>query len=188
MELYEQIRREYEHGGGTIRAVARKLGVHRREVRKALAARCQHDVRFRNAHDRNWGRRCRSSTRFWRPTARRQKAAAHGAPDLDATAPREAGTRSGIGRSDNRPAPRAEAPARSQTSSRGDHDTALVVRRCKPVLGRRNRRYRHSAVVPALLPPDAEFAVVRPFRQLRNPDLGWIGGLRALRFPGRCRL
>lgn len=37
MELYEQIRREYEHGAGTIRAVARKLGVHRREVRRALA-------------------------------------------------------------------------------------------------------------------------------------------------------
>ena len=36
MELYEQIRREYEHGAGTIRAVARKLGVHRRDVRKAL--------------------------------------------------------------------------------------------------------------------------------------------------------
>ena len=38
MELYEQIRQEYEHGTGTIRAVARKLGVHRREVRKALAS------------------------------------------------------------------------------------------------------------------------------------------------------
>jgi len=38
VELYEQIRREYEHGAGTIRAVARKLGVHRREVRKALAS------------------------------------------------------------------------------------------------------------------------------------------------------
>ena len=38
MELYEQIRREYEHGAGTIRAVARKLGVHRREVRRALAS------------------------------------------------------------------------------------------------------------------------------------------------------
>ena len=37
MELYEQIRREYEHGAGTIRAVARNLGVHRREVRRALA-------------------------------------------------------------------------------------------------------------------------------------------------------
>ena len=38
MELYEQIRREYEHGAGTIRAVARRLGVHRREVRQALAS------------------------------------------------------------------------------------------------------------------------------------------------------
>ena len=38
MELYEQIRREYEHGAGTIRAVARKFGVHRREVRQALAS------------------------------------------------------------------------------------------------------------------------------------------------------
>ncbi len=38
VELYEQIRREYEHGAGTIRAVARKMGVHRRDVRKALAS------------------------------------------------------------------------------------------------------------------------------------------------------
>jgi transposase len=38
VELYEQIRREYEHGAGTIRAVARKLGIHRREVRKAMAS------------------------------------------------------------------------------------------------------------------------------------------------------
>ncbi len=37
VELFEQIRREYEHGAGTIRAVARKLGVHRRLVRQALA-------------------------------------------------------------------------------------------------------------------------------------------------------
>ena len=36
MELYEQIRREYEHGAGTVRGVSRKLGVHRREVRQAL--------------------------------------------------------------------------------------------------------------------------------------------------------
>ena len=37
MELFEQIRREYEHGVGTIRAVAQKLGIHRRMVRQALA-------------------------------------------------------------------------------------------------------------------------------------------------------
>lgn len=35
--LYEEIRREYEHGLGTIRGVARKLNVHRREVRAAIA-------------------------------------------------------------------------------------------------------------------------------------------------------
>lgn len=37
MELFEQIRREYEQGGGTVRGIARKLGVHRRMVRQALA-------------------------------------------------------------------------------------------------------------------------------------------------------
>lgn len=36
MELFEQIRREYEHGVGTIKGVAEKLGVHRRTVRQAL--------------------------------------------------------------------------------------------------------------------------------------------------------
>jgi transposase len=38
VELYEQIRREYEHGAGTIRGVSRRLGVHRREVRQALVS------------------------------------------------------------------------------------------------------------------------------------------------------
>ena len=37
VELYEQIRREYAHGVGTIKGVAKKLGVHRRMVREALA-------------------------------------------------------------------------------------------------------------------------------------------------------
>ena len=37
MELFEQIRREYNHGAGTIQGVARKLGIHRRMVREALA-------------------------------------------------------------------------------------------------------------------------------------------------------
>ena len=38
MERFEQIRREYEHGVGTIQGVARKLGVHRRTVREALGS------------------------------------------------------------------------------------------------------------------------------------------------------
>jgi transposase len=36
VELFEQIRREYEFGIGTVRGVAHKLGVHRRMVRQAL--------------------------------------------------------------------------------------------------------------------------------------------------------
>jgi len=36
VELFEQIRREYDHGEGTIKGVARKLGIHRRMVREAL--------------------------------------------------------------------------------------------------------------------------------------------------------
>ncbi len=39
VELFEQIRREYEFGVGSIKGVARKLGVHRRMVRQALAER-----------------------------------------------------------------------------------------------------------------------------------------------------
>ncbi len=37
MELFAEIRREYQFGIGTIKGVARKLGVHRRVVRQALA-------------------------------------------------------------------------------------------------------------------------------------------------------
>lgn len=36
VELFEEIRREYEFGLGTIQGVARKLGVHRRMVREAI--------------------------------------------------------------------------------------------------------------------------------------------------------
>jgi hypothetical protein len=32
VELFEQLRREYEHGVGTIKGVARKFGVNRRRV------------------------------------------------------------------------------------------------------------------------------------------------------------
>ena len=36
MELFEEIRREYEYGIGTVREIAKKQGVHRRTVRQAL--------------------------------------------------------------------------------------------------------------------------------------------------------
>src|SRR5580692_2153666 len=37
VELFEQLRREYDFGEGTVLGVARRLGVHRRMVRQALA-------------------------------------------------------------------------------------------------------------------------------------------------------
>jgi len=36
VELFEEIRREYEFGGGSVRSIAKKMGVHRRQVRQAL--------------------------------------------------------------------------------------------------------------------------------------------------------
>ena len=38
VELFEQIRREYEFGIGTIAGVAKKLNVHRRMVREAIGS------------------------------------------------------------------------------------------------------------------------------------------------------
>src|ERR1700693_697092 len=38
VDLFEEIRREYEFGTGTISGMARKFGVHRRLIREALAS------------------------------------------------------------------------------------------------------------------------------------------------------
>lgn len=46
VELFEQIRREYEFGVGTIQGVARKLHVHRRLVRQAIASALPPDRRY----------------------------------------------------------------------------------------------------------------------------------------------
>jgi hypothetical protein len=54
VELFEQIRREYEHGVGTIRAVAKKRGVHRRMVREALADPQPRARKRPSATSRNW--------------------------------------------------------------------------------------------------------------------------------------
>ena len=51
VELYEEIRREYEFGSGTIAGVAKKLKVHRRMVRDALASALP--ARRRNAKNRS---------------------------------------------------------------------------------------------------------------------------------------
>ena len=89
MELFEQIRREYEFGVGTIEGVARKLGVHRRMVREALDERgpagAERGERespklepVREFIDRDSGGGPESAA----------QAAAHGAPDLGADASR----------------------------------------------------------------------------------------------------
>ena len=59
VELFEQIRREYTHGVGTIQGTARKLGVHRHMVRQAVAL-------FPPSHQQ-----IHSPTTGWRTTARR---------------------------------------------------------------------------------------------------------------------
>jgi len=38
VELFEQIRWEYRFGVGTVRGVAKRLGVHRRMVRRAIVS------------------------------------------------------------------------------------------------------------------------------------------------------
>ena len=57
-------------------------------------------------------------------------------------------------------------------------------RRSRAVPGAHDRWYRHSAVVPGLAQPAAKPAAGRLSPVPRNPDFGWIDGLRALRFPG----
>ena len=47
MELFEQLRREYEFGVGTIKGVARKFGVHRRLVRQAVISAVPADRTYR---------------------------------------------------------------------------------------------------------------------------------------------
>ena len=57
MELYELIRLEYEHGAGTVRAAARKLGVHRRGVRRALQRHTAQHARPRTVEEHEMGSR-----------------------------------------------------------------------------------------------------------------------------------
>ena len=56
VELFEQIRREYEFGVGTIKGVAAKLKVHRRMVRQALASACRTSASRSSGSGRCWDR------------------------------------------------------------------------------------------------------------------------------------
>lgn len=64
MELFEEIRREYRFGAGTIRGVAKKLKTHRRMVRQALAerSRARRKARvIRDGHRASRGARSRAN-------------------------------------------------------------------------------------------------------------------------------
>ena len=96
VELFEQIRREYEFGIGTIKGVARKLGVHRRMVRQALAD-AQPPERKRTAGERPVAGTADSLHRRHpgsRPEGAAQ-AASYGASHLAADLSGEAGAESG---------------------------------------------------------------------------------------------
>ena len=54
VELFEQIRREYEFGVGTISGVAKKLNVHRRRYERRLAVPCHRHERKWNGPAGNW--------------------------------------------------------------------------------------------------------------------------------------
>ena len=73
VELFEQIRREYEFGIGTIAGVAKKLGVHRRMVREAIGSALPKPRKKTGAAalEAGGGGRVRRS-RFWKPTGKRR--------------------------------------------------------------------------------------------------------------------
>ncbi len=50
MELFEEIRREYDHGVGTIKGVARKLGIHRRMALRHFGESTFSDCLVRSGH------------------------------------------------------------------------------------------------------------------------------------------
>ena len=72
VELFEQIRREYEHGAGTINGVARKLGIHRRLVREALSDAIPRERKVAHESDRSWRVGWRSLMPFWKRIGRRR--------------------------------------------------------------------------------------------------------------------
>jgi len=74
VELYEQIRREYEHGSGTIREVSRKLGCIGGGTQALSSAMLGKEVAEREHPSLR--QRFHSSTRSWRPTARRPESSA----------------------------------------------------------------------------------------------------------------
>jgi len=83
VELFEEIRREYRLGAGTIQGVAKKLKTHRRMVRQALASAIPPGRRLQRGVVRNWGR-CESSlTDFAERSGSSAETTTHGTSDLE---------------------------------------------------------------------------------------------------------
>ena len=67
MELFEAIRREYQFGVGTVKGVARKFGDAPAHGAGSAGRRGAERTKDKSrGRGRNWSRRFRSSTRFWR--------------------------------------------------------------------------------------------------------------------------
>ena len=73
MELFEQIRREYEFGVGTIAGVSRKLGVHRRMVREALRSAVPAERKPQERSLRKLASAAAMMDGFWSRTGRRRR-------------------------------------------------------------------------------------------------------------------
>jgi hypothetical protein len=73
VELFEQIRREYADGAGTIQGVANKLGIHHAWCAKHWPTQFPENERLTSDASRNWKQQWLSSRRFWKETERRHE-------------------------------------------------------------------------------------------------------------------
>ena len=87
VELFEQIRREYEFGDGTITGVANKLKVHRQMVRETIGSALPSRGRRWSDRDGSCQRSSRSSTKCWKRTRK------HHTSDLGTNPGRDTGMR-----------------------------------------------------------------------------------------------
>src|SRR6266851_1370719 len=71
VELYEQIRREYEHGSERSERWPGSWGCTGEKCGRRWLARCRRNAKLRNGNGRSWRRRFHLLMRFWRPIARR---------------------------------------------------------------------------------------------------------------------
>jgi len=92
VELYEEIRREYEHGAGSIKGVAQKLGVHRRMVREALASAVPRERKVPARERPKLAAAVPFIEAVLEGPESAAEAAAYGAPDLETTGPGAAGS------------------------------------------------------------------------------------------------